>query len=191
MEEHYMSTVELKLEIDGLQRELAGIEQRINEKMLPRVNAKRNSARQEFQKFFTDFGFTIQHTSGQIHYDGKNYPEDIVTATKGGVKYELRLPDLRVDYFLPYTVLTLSQGTKSELKVSIKSTMKRFRSLTYGAANDSEVEKLRVNVQILKEHIKEAKKRESNLDKISAIYTTEDLESGYESFTDILKEFTK
>ncbi|KQY90913.1 hypothetical protein ASD24_24250 [Paenibacillus sp. Root52] len=186
-----MSTVELELEIDGLQRELAGIEQRIYEKMLPKINAKRNAARQEFEKFFTDFGLTVQHTSGQIHYDGKNYSEDIVTATKGGVKYELRMPDLCVDYVGAYTVLTLSQGTKSEFKVGIKSTMKRFRSLTYGAANNSEVEKLRVNVKILKEHIEEVKKRESNLDNTSAIYTTKNLESEYESFTDILKEFTK
>jgi hypothetical protein len=186
-----MSSLQLKLEIDEVQKEHEEVERRITEKMLPKITAKRNSAKQEFEEFFTKHGFSISHTVGEIVQDRSVYPEDIITADVSGIYYELRIPDLRVNYLGAYTVLTINQGTKYELKVGISGSALASWSKAYGRTDNSEAGRLKIDLEMAKDRLEEAKKRESNLDNTPGIYWTKPGKTVYNSFTDILKEYTK
>ncbi|MGN7309155.1 hypothetical protein ACTHQ2_24740, partial [Bacillus subtilis] len=64
-------------------------------------------------------------------------------------------------------------------------------SKSYGRTDNSEAGRLKIDLEMAKDRLDEAKKRESNLDNTPGIYWTKPRKTVYDSFTDILIEYTK
>ncbi|MDH6674257.1 hypothetical protein M2277_004949 [Paenibacillus sp. LBL] len=187
-----MSLLQLKIELQDLRKELGEVQGGVSAHLLKKAETLQASAFKAFSDKLSPLGFEIKESQSQTQIDSKSYTVKKLTATYGGLSFELEAPEVSAPYMGILNPITFrDKSNKTEVGIWLRKADGPNFSRSYTVPAD-EGEKLKQEISYAKKDLEELKEYLANIEEAKVrFYFAKNDRNAYDNFEDILNILIK